>query len=116
MYEELRWLLLGFFIIVAIVNAIKIARLKVFHFENDGVVFMIKYYHPAKKGVIFPLIKYPVSDIRTLKIERTLYSNVIILDVNLEKKGRPLHIKMKVSDISYRAYRNIINSFFVVRS
>lgn len=110
-YEYLRWPGITFFIVIGLVCIVKITRLKVFHFENSGVIFTIKYYHPSKKGLIFPAVEYPVDKMRTLKIERSLFSDFIIMDVYLKEKEKLFRIKMRVNGISDSNYRKIANSF-----
>jgi hypothetical protein len=108
---EFRWPLLGVSLVISLLILRKLMNLKVFHFENSGFIFSIKYYHPSKKKIVFPLIEYPVNKLRSLKIERSVFADVIVIDVDLKEKEMPFRIKIKVSDISDRDYRKMVNSF-----
>ncbi|KFF03087.1 hypothetical protein [Chryseobacterium luteum] len=105
---DLRWPLLGILIGISVLILKKMAGLKIFYFENSGFVFTIKYYHPAKKGIIFPLIEYPVDTVRTFKIERSFFTNTIIIDVSSKEKSR--QIRIKVADINDGDYYKMANS------
>ncbi len=108
---ELRWPLLGMFLVISILIIKKITSLKVFQFENSGFIFSIKYYHPSKKGIVFPLVEYPVHKLRSFKIERSVFADIIVIDVDLKEKEMPFRIKIRVSDINDRDYRKMVNSF-----
>ncbi|MFP7654273.1 hypothetical protein [Chryseobacterium proteolyticum] len=108
---ELRWTLVGVFFVVSLIILKKITNLKVFQFENSGFIFSIKYYHPSKKGIVFPLVEYPVNKLRSLKMERSMFADIIVIEVDLKEKEMPFKIKIKVSDISDSDYRKMVNSF-----
>ncbi|MEY8760016.1 hypothetical protein [Chryseobacterium tongliaoense] len=109
--ESFRWplfffsLALGLFIIIQLIN------LRIFHFENSGAIFSIKRYHPLKSNVAFPVVEYPVNMLRTLKKERFLFSDFIIIEVHSKKKNKLIRFSIKVSSFSERDYRRMRNSF-----
>lgn len=90
---------------------VKIINLKVFYFENSGLVFCIKYYHPLKKGIILPLIEYPVSRLRKFNIDRSLFLNTLIIDIETKCKEAPLQVKIKISYINDIEYKKMLTSF-----
>ncbi|WP_230036068.1 hypothetical protein [Chryseobacterium sp. Bi04] len=108
---SLRWPWAILFFVISILILRKIVNLRIFQFENSGLVFSIKSYHPLKKGIVSPLVEYPVDYLRSLKIERSVFVDVIVIDIDLKEKETPFRIKIKVSDISDNDYRRMVNSF-----
>jgi len=87
------------------------ANLKVFHFENKGILFCIKYYHPLKKGPIPPVIQYPLTIVQYIDIKNSpLFSNPVI-DITLATKENPLYFRFKACGFSDQYIRVIKNSF-----
>ncbi|WP_157676784.1 hypothetical protein [Chryseobacterium sp. T16E-39] len=109
--EDIEWALLTVSTVLFGLILTNIIRLRVFHFENTGAVFSIKYYHPIKRGVIFPHIDYPVNRLRAFKIEESLMAKKIVIEVNSQQKETPLRIKVKASNISDKDYHRMIKSF-----
>ena len=109
--ENIEWPLLGLSIVFFLLILTNIMRLRVFHFENTGAVFSIKYYHPIKKGIIFPHVDYPVTRLRAFKIEKSLLAKMVVIEVNTQQKEYPLRIKVKASNISDKDYLRMMKSF-----
>jgi len=109
--ESILWTILSASLVVFVLTLTSIIRLRVFHFENTGAVFSIKYYHPLKKGVIFPSVDYPVNRLRAFKIEESLMAKKIVIEVNSQQKESPVRIKVKASNISDKDYHRMIKSF-----
>lgn len=109
--EDIEWLLLSVSVILFSLILTSIMRLRVFHFENTGAVFSIKYYHPIKRGIVFPCIDYPVNRLRAFKMKRSLLAKIVIIEVNSQQKENPLRIKVKASNISDKDYHRMIKSF-----
>lgn len=109
--KSIEWVLLSASVLLFLWILSSIIRLRVFHFENTGAVFSIKYYHPIKKGIVFPFVDYPVNRLRTFKIEESLMAKKILIEVNSQQKEDPIRIKVKASNISDKDYHRMIKSF-----
>lgn len=104
-------ILLGACILVSALIIIKMIKIRVFHFENTGEVFSIRYYHPLKKGLIFPVMEYPVNKLQTLKIESGLTSEILIVEILSRKTGKVVKAKLNVSDVERKDIWHLMNSF-----
>lgn len=109
--ENIEWPLLAISAVFFLLILNSIIRLRVFHFENTGAVFSIKYYHPIKKGIIFPQVDYPVTRLKALKLERSLLAKNVVIEVSTQQKENPLRIKVKASNISDKDYHRMMKSF-----
>ncbi|MBT2621936.1 hypothetical protein [Chryseobacterium sp. ISL-6] len=108
--EELRWPLVFLSFLLTLFIIYRLMKLRVFYFENNGVIFSIKYHHPLKKSIIYPVVEYPVNRLRTFKRVQLLFSDMFIIEVGSNEKDSPKRIKIKVSGLSSRDYLDIINS------
>ena len=105
----IKWLLFIVSLSLFIITIKYFTNLKVFHFENTGMLFSVRHYHPLKKGNITPIIEYPVNRFQSLKIENASPSSSIIIFVIITKeKKRRFHIK--VSGISNQELKLIEKS------
>lgn len=109
--ENFRWPLFFFSLALGVIIIIRLINLRIFQFENSGAIFSIKRYHPLKKGIVFPMVEYPVNMLRTLKRDRFLFSDFIIIEVHSKKKDKLIRFNIKVSSFGEREYRRMKNSF-----
>ena len=102
-------LVLGIILIITILNWIR--NLRIFQFEIIGSTVSIKYYHPFKRGVIFPYLEFPITDMIRFRIEKTnLKSDLLKIDLLIEEKTRIVKIKLKISNLGHNAYQEMENS------
>ncbi|MBT2621241.1 hypothetical protein [Chryseobacterium sp. ISL-6] len=109
--EELRWHLFFVSLTVGLFMINKLINLRVFYFENNGVTFSIRHYHPLKKSIGYSRIEYPVNRLRTFTREQLLFLDIFNIEIGSSEKSTPIKIRIKVSDLSNRDYLHIINSF-----
>lgn len=106
-----RVLLLILMMISIIVTFNLIKNLRIFQFENTGSTITIKYYHPLKRGIIFPYLEYPISNITRFKIEENfLKSDLLKIDILVKENNRIIKIKLKISSLKNYDYRQMKDS------
>lgn len=89
-----------------------IKSLRVFEFENIGSTFTIKYYHPLKRGIIFPYLEFPIENVTHFQMEeKRIKSNVLKINILLKEKDKILRFKLKVSNLSKNSYKKMKKSF-----
>lgn len=99
-------LVVGIILIITILNWIK--NLRIFLFETIGSTASIKYHHPFKRGIVFPYLEFPITNIRKFKIEKKyLKSDLMKIDIYIEEKIRIVKFKLKISSLSHNAYQEI---------
>lgn len=111
----LRWPLLIAIMSFIIVLFNWIRKLRVFQFENIESTFTIKYYHPLKKGIIFPYVEFPIKNVTRFKIEkRILKPDLIKFDIFINEKNKTVRFKLRVTCLKQSSYAKIENSLKVI--
>ncbi len=107
---ELRWPLLCLSLVVTIFLLKQIWHLRVIQFENTGAVFSVKSYHPLQKGIIFPVLEFPITAVKAVEREKSILSDNVIVTIN-SKNNKKNRFKIAVTHISNQEFSKIKNSF-----
>jgi len=88
-----------------------IKSLRVFHFENIGSTFSIKYYHPLNRGIIFLYLEFPISNITRFKIKQRFWkTDLIKIDILITERNKIVRFRLKVSNLDDDSFHKIEHS------
>lgn len=106
---ELRWPLFCLSILITFIILKAMFNIRVLQFENIGATFSIKSYHPLKKGIIFPVLEFPVASVQSLTRENSLMSDSILITV-MNHNNKKNRFKIKVTHLSDTDFKKIRGS------